>query len=129
MVNWLAVLVTAIINFGIGFVWYGPLFGKVWMKGMRFKPKDVEDGMTPGIIAVAFLAAFIFQAVLAAILKWAGVATFGGGMAIGVVVWLGFAVKMLDSVLWEQKKLIVYWINIAATFVTIVLTSGVLAVW
>ena len=29
-VNWLAVLVAAVVTFVLGGVWYGPLFGKVW---------------------------------------------------------------------------------------------------
>ena len=35
--NWLAVIVAALAGFAIGGVWYGPLFGKVWMR---------ESGMT-----------------------------------------------------------------------------------
>jgi len=29
-VNWLAVLVAAVVTFVLGGVWYGPLFGRVW---------------------------------------------------------------------------------------------------
>ena len=29
-INWLAVLVAAVVTFVLGGVWYGPLFGKVW---------------------------------------------------------------------------------------------------
>lgn len=35
--NWLAVIVAALAGFAIGGLWYGPLFGKVWMQ---------ESGMT-----------------------------------------------------------------------------------
>ena len=31
-INYLAVLVCAILAMALGFVWYGPLFGKKWMK-------------------------------------------------------------------------------------------------
>lgn len=42
--NWLAILVSVVLVFAIGAVWYGPLFLKVWMlaQGLpadtRFKP-------------------------------------------------------------------------------------------
>ena len=29
-INWLAVLIAAVVTFVLGGVWYGPLFGKVW---------------------------------------------------------------------------------------------------
>jgi len=29
-INWLAVLVAAVVTFVLGGVWYGPLFGRVW---------------------------------------------------------------------------------------------------
>jgi hypothetical protein len=29
-INWLAVLVAAVVTFVLGGLWYGPLFGKVW---------------------------------------------------------------------------------------------------
>jgi Protein of unknown function (DUF1761) len=29
-INWLAVLVAAVVTFVLGGIWYGPMFGKVW---------------------------------------------------------------------------------------------------
>ena len=31
-INFLAVLVGGVINMAVGFVWYGPLFGKLWLR-------------------------------------------------------------------------------------------------
>ena len=51
-INMVAVLVTVAANFMLGFIWYRPLFGKVWAKEMGFdtsiKPKTGE--MTRGMI-------------------------------------------------------------------------------
>ena len=30
--NWIVVLATGLIPLLVGFLWYGPLFGKTWMK-------------------------------------------------------------------------------------------------
>ncbi len=41
MVNYLAVLVAAIVGMVVGFIWYSPkVFGKMWMKLSGVNPKD-----------------------------------------------------------------------------------------
>ncbi len=40
-VNYLAVLVCGISNMVIGFLWYGPLFGKTWEKLVGFTPEKL----------------------------------------------------------------------------------------
>jgi len=43
----LAVIVATIVQFFIGFVWYGPIFGKLWGKihGFDKLPKEVQNKM------------------------------------------------------------------------------------
>jgi hypothetical protein len=31
-INWIAFVVAALSTLVVGFLWYGPLFGKAWMK-------------------------------------------------------------------------------------------------
>ncbi|HVE75608.1 MAG TPA: DUF1761 domain-containing protein, partial [Actinomycetota bacterium] len=33
-VNWLAVLVATVAAMVLGFLWYGPVFGRIWLAGM-----------------------------------------------------------------------------------------------
>ena len=42
-VNYLAVLVSAIAMIVLGFIWYGPLFGKIWTKEMGWTKADMEE--------------------------------------------------------------------------------------
>ena len=32
IINWYAIIAATLVGFAVGFVWYGPLFGKAWMK-------------------------------------------------------------------------------------------------
>ena len=41
-VNYLAVLAAAIASMVIGFLWYGPLFGKQYMALMKFDNKKLN---------------------------------------------------------------------------------------
>lgn len=45
--NWLAIIVAAISSIIVGGVWYGPLFGKIWMEENGFAADDVADAKGP----------------------------------------------------------------------------------
>jgi epoxyqueuosine reductase len=54
-INWLAVAVSAIANLVVGGLWYGPLFGRPWMKELGLTMEDVESGpVSPGYL-IAFV--------------------------------------------------------------------------
>jgi len=59
-INWLAVIVAAIIPFAIGFVWYGPLFGKPWMESIGVNPEAPNQMNMPKVFGLSF----IFQLVM-----------------------------------------------------------------
>ena len=42
--NYWAILSSALSAFVIGWVWYGPLFGKTWMKLNGFTEEDLKEG-------------------------------------------------------------------------------------
>jgi hypothetical protein len=42
-INYWAVLVCGVLSMVIGFVWYGPLFGKKWMEIVGATFKDIEE--------------------------------------------------------------------------------------
>lgn len=60
-INWLAVIAASLIAFAIGFVWYGPLFGKPWMASAGLSEEDVKNGNMGKIFGFSFL----FQLVMA----------------------------------------------------------------
>ena len=59
-INYLAVLVAAIASIVLGFVWYGPLFGKTWTQLMGFDKKKMDDMKKKGMGAKTW----IFQSTL-----------------------------------------------------------------
>ena len=46
-INYLAVIVATVVQFALGFVWFGPIFGKMWGKihGFDKLPKEVQQKM------------------------------------------------------------------------------------
>ncbi len=117
-VNLMAVFGAAVVSMIIGYFWYGPLFGKLWMKEMGMKGKMSEaakQGMAKsyGIMFVGSLAmayvlahAIVFASTY---LKMTGVP---GGLMSGFWNWLGFVAPVtLGSVLWEGKSMKLWVLN------------------
>lgn len=63
-INWLAVMAATLSGFVVGFLWYGPLFGKAWMQesGMT------EEKVAAGSMARTFGFGFLFQLIMAVFL-------------------------------------------------------------
>ncbi|MCC6410274.1 MAG: DUF1761 domain-containing protein [Saprospiraceae bacterium] len=57
MINWIAVLCSALVPLVVGFVWYGPLFGKAWMRATGL----TEEQLKGANMAVIFGLTFVFS--------------------------------------------------------------------
>jgi hypothetical protein len=135
--NWIAILVAAIINFFIGYLWYGPLFGAAWRREMKVgEPGGLNMGGAPmgQLLAVSFLGSIVMAYVLRHIVGFGGIATgdmsaLGGAMG-GVWTWLGtIAVYGLNSVLYERRSWTFYFINVSYYLVSFAIMGALLAVW
>ncbi len=87
-INWLAVVVAAAVGFGVGAVWFGPLFGKAWMKALDKKPEELgHPAKAMGLTAVTTL---ITAAVLAYVLDMVGAGNWMDGLMWGLSIGVFF---------------------------------------
>lgn len=127
-VNLLAVLFGAIGSMVVGFVWYGPLFGKSWAKLMGFSEKETQDmkkgmGKTYGIM---FVASFIMAYILSQFVGITGTYTLMNGMTIGFWAWLGFvATVMMTGMLFGKKSLQLYFIDSGYQLANLVIMGAI----
>ena len=139
-INWLALIAAAILPLVTGFLWYGPLFGKAWMKesGMtEEKAKTMNPIKTYGLaVVLAFLLAFIL---------WAFVMTGGGpGEPHGTEAFLTFKHGAFHgallaflvvlpvfgtNALFEQKSFKYVAINVGYWILTMSLMGGIINAW
>ena len=92
-VNWIAVIVGAVIAYGLGWLWYGPLFGKAWMSGLGIS--------MPGKLPVA---AMTMQAIATFLLAWVFGITAGNNALLTVIlVVLTVIAFVVASGLYAQK--------------------------
>lgn len=130
--NYLAILLAAVVGMAIGFVWYGPLFGKMWIKLSGFTHEDMERAKSKGMsktYALSFLSLVVTAWIISLLINELGLTT-SGALRLAFLVWLGFLVtSMANSVLWEGKSVKLYILGIAERLVSLLSMSGILSLW
>jgi hypothetical protein len=86
-VNWIAVVVGAVFNMALGALWYGPLFGKLWLKVIGKKKDEIQSSATMYILPL--LAGLAAAYVLAVAIGGLGITVWWQGILIGIILWLG----------------------------------------
>ncbi len=137
MVNYIALLVASLASFVIGMLWYGPLFGKRWMKemGINEKAKKSAKGGKACVsmqqaLAGNFVATLVMAYVLSMFLGFTQATTAYAGAVVGLWLWLGFvATTAINESLFGGKSLTLYAINSLNVLVSMLTMGAILAVW
>jgi len=113
--DYLAVAIGAVVFMVIGYVWYGPLFGKQWSKATG-QPMESGVPATDKLITM-----FISMFVLSAAINFFGV---GDNFEHAIVMGLIFGVFLIGSaaygdVIWAGKNRDTWLIDVAYLFVAI----------
>ena len=129
-INWLAVVVAALIPMVMGSLWYGPLFGKAWMKLMELTEEEIKQDFNPvQTYGLSTLMALIMALVLEHVI---GMGKPGAmhGMILGALMWLGFLVPYgYQSVAFEMRKKQIYYMSMAYNLVVLLIMGLVLGAW
>ena len=132
-INLFAVLVAAIISMVLGGLWYGPLFGKAWMKLIGMSDADLKKAKEKGMgksYLLMFIGSLVMAFELAHIIQAFGAEPWQMGLAAGFWSWLGFiATRSLSSVLWENKSWNLYWLNNGYDLLNLLLMGLILTLW
>lgn len=137
--NYLAILVGVLANMVIGFLWFGPIFGKVWAKEMGYENMEPDNKAMIKSMVIMIIGSFLTAYVLAhSLFVWKpsswnlpgdGPAWMYGAYA-AFYTWLGFYVPMLlGSVAWESKSWKLFFINAGYNLVSLAAIGLILAVW
>ncbi|MBU1293128.1 DUF1761 domain-containing protein [Patescibacteria group bacterium] len=138
VVNYWAILLCVVVAVVIGSFWYGPLFGKTWMRIVGIKK---PDEITPAVkrtmmrsYTLSIITSFGMAYVLAHVLYYTTSITRVTGVDSGVQValwsWIGFVVPAtIGSVLWEDRPWKYWFITAGYYLVTLVAMGVILAVW
>ena len=137
-INWLAILVAAIVIFALGGLWYSPvLFVKKWLalqnRTVEQERAQAASANMPLMYASAVLTALITAWVMAMV--FAHIANdmpmnAAQGALLGFLLWLGFAgATSYAMAIFSGKPRQLWLIDSAYNLVSFVLAGIILAVW
>ena len=102
------IIVGALVTFVFGFIWYGPLFGKVWMKMMNITPAQAEEAQKKGMMGsmvLSIIMNLVSAAVVSSLFVFLSPETLCDFLKIVFVVWVGFVFPVhIGGSLWEGKS-------------------------
>jgi hypothetical protein len=127
-VNFLAVLTATVIQWILGWLWYGVLFKKDWT---ALAVKEGAIKINAGVVmALIFVANFILSFALAKIVALTGVTAFVYGALVGAICGLSFVVPPIFAQhISEGKPFKLFGINAVYWLLAMSLGGGVLAIW
>lgn len=138
-VNWLAVLVAGIVPMIVGFLWYGPLFGKRWLALMETTAEEIQKNFNPlKTHGASFVLALVTAYILAQLLAGMGGPESGSSMTGGAMAGVHLALMGLiafvlpvsyQSWAYEGRKAGLFWLNLGFNGVSLMGQAVVIAAW
>lgn len=126
-INYLAVLVSAVVLFVLGGLWFSLLFAKPWLRMMGITEQGSPGA---GLFLQFFVCALLTSWCMAMVLSHAGPMEAGRAIGFGIICWLGFAGATSYATAKAGKKLTGLWaIETSYNLVSFIIAAVILSVW
>ena len=138
-INYWAVLVSGVAAMALGFMYYGPLFGKLYSKLMGFDNLDpaVRAQMMQGMnksYGLTFVGSLVEAFVLAhaiiyaaSYMHWSGVIA---GLITGFMSWIGFIAPVtMGNVLWGKQPWKLWILSNGNQLIQLLMMGAILGGW
>ncbi len=123
-----AILVSSVSAFLIGWLWYGPLFGKAWQKANALTDEAIAQSNLPLIFGGSFVLMVLAAVSLAMFIGKE--ADWSFGLFAGAMTGVFFVSTFLGVLyLFERKPLGLYLINAGYCSVTFAVMGLILGAW
>ncbi len=132
--NYLAVFVTAVAGFMLGWLWYSVLFGKAWMAEMKITEEMVAAIRAQGGMAGSLAGGFAFTVIstfgLAALIAAHDSHNWKHGAALGLFIGCVVAgARILNGGVFERKSAKLQIINLGHELALFAVQGAILGVW
>jgi hypothetical protein len=131
--NYLAIIVSGIAFFFLGFLWYSQLFGKMWAAelekiGLKFnEPTKGEMGKK---MLISLFANTLAALALAVVIKYLNLTTLSGAFHLALLAGVGISgATIMINYNWEGKSLKSFLIDFSHMFVGIFICNIILINW
>ncbi|MDX1439765.1 MAG: DUF1761 domain-containing protein [Rubricoccaceae bacterium] len=128
-INYISVLVAAVLAFGVGSIWYGkPLFANTWMKEVGLTEEQIQQGNMGMIFGGTFVMSFIAMLFLDIFIGQEAGALVGAlHGAIIAAVFIG--TSLASNYLFSQRSTKLFLIDAGYDVVRYALAGAVLGAW
>lgn len=129
-----AVIVATLAHYILGGLWYSPLlFGNKFLQIINWSPEKIAEMGNQSHakeLIIAFVLSLLLVYILAHFVQYTKATTAMAGIQTAFWLWLGFVVTtQLPTVIFEQRPLGLFLINVAYQFVGCAIAGAILAVW
>jgi hypothetical protein len=126
-INWLAVLVAAIVVFVLSSVYY-ILLGTQWAKvSPNARPGERPQ---PAKVALELVRSLIVAAVVAGLASKGGIDHLGSGLLLGLALWVGFpSVLWTGAIIWENTPWKLAAIHAGDWFLKLLVIAVIVSIW
>jgi hypothetical protein len=127
--NYLAIIVAAISNLVLGFLFYSQwLFGNAWAKALGMTQEELKSPPVY-VIAIGLISVFIEAYVIAWCIKAMNIDSVAGALNVGFMLWLGLVVvSSLAWFIWD-KGTTLFWLNNAYQLIGILVMAMIISLW
>ncbi|KPK31894.1 MAG: hypothetical protein AMS24_05330 [Chlamydiae bacterium SM23_39] len=125
-VDFLTVLVAAVVYFIMGIAWYSPyLFGAIWLRLKGIDKKKMRKNIFSYL--GSFLVALILSYFLSLLEIYMGATSFWDGVVAGFVIYLGFVfTTQIPSIIWIKNNYKLFLIDNFFYFLSFMVVGGIL---
>ena len=134
-VNYISIIVSAVISFFIGALWYSPLlFARQWVKATGKTKEEIEEGSSTFAYVLTFIAWLIAIYVLAVVIDYSvgqdSSPQFLYGILAAFLYWFGFvaAISLIHN-LFAQRPIILWFIDSGYVLIAFLISGAILAEW
>jgi len=132
--NHAAVILCAVLCYGIESLWFGVLFGKQWLTALGTTVPELMARMEGRPLWPLYAGAYACDVVFVYVLAWAlvktGVQNALGGMKVAAILWLGFVVTVtITNYSFELRSLALMAIDAGCPLIGMLVTGAILGAW
>lgn len=129
-INYWAVLVSAVVYWLLGGIWYAGIFNLSSLMGWDEAEMEAAKQAFPKSLVVYFISGLVMSYVMAHLVRYTHATTAMGGVIAGFWTWLGFQVPIaLNQWFFERRPAKVVFINIGNYLISLLAIGVILAIW
>jgi hypothetical protein len=135
-INLIAVVVAAVAAFIIGFLFHGPLFGKLWMKlaNVHMTGNEKVSDMIPKMawnFLVNIVSAYVLSVIylLISSSQYVSGDIIMNGILVGLLLWLVVNAATVIDVIWMGKSVKLWLFEYVSSLIVFAVMGAIIASW